>query len=1061
MARSRELRIIIAGDADKLDREVRRAGNSLDKLGKQTRLTASVSSKGFSHMRAGATGAAAAMGGLVLGGKQVVDAASDVNESLTKNAALFGKYSKGIERFAKTTADSLGISRREALAATGTFGGLFSSLDIAQKPAAEMSKRLVTLAADLASFNNASPEEALSALRSGLAGESEPMRRFNAFLSEGRVKAEAYASGIAKAGADLTEQQKVQARYNLVLKDTEKAQGDFGRTSDGLANQQRKLRANFDDAKVALGDRLLPTVTKGIRGVNKFVDEMQSGTGKGGEFVDTLEDIADEVRPIVMWLGRATKNIVEFGQEHPKVAKLAGAVLGVGAAIKGLRFVSAVTGFSSMLTGGRAVMRKLVAMFAKQGAVAGAAAGTSAAGAEGLTSAGVFNKMRGSGGRLGRVMGKGLIVGVIAGVALALPGFVEWIEKTPLFSPKKLGEKLGKKLGKALGTDSGDGIGKLGMSLGGVAGGASGGLMGASAALRPIADLGASAGLRVSSGKRAAGGKTPSGGISYHGSGEAIDMAGSPRGMLGFFRAARSRFGSRLAELIYTPGGVGVKDGRPYRYSGAVAAQHRDHVHVALDLGRPGPGIGDGLGKFGATSYGPPWGGIQGTGVTATGVNLKGNPKVYGIAADPRVLKLGSRVKVNPNPFGYRGDFRVFDTGGAIKGRRIDFYDWRGRKSQLAWGHRTVAVSTSDTPAGGAGGGRTASGGLPAGRTAESEERRGSRLARSIAAPFFADRTTSNTTGPGRGGLAGSGALRIPGITSLVNFARGRERVIGEKDTEYGQTERRFGQTDEDLGTASGRKARLSELGELKKLRAAQLKRQEARLKALTAAVARYDRLIDKLRAQLTGKKRVRGVAAVKVREKLREYEAQRIEYAAEARSLGAQIEDTKLELGDLAKEAGEVAATPDTVPDAPEAGPSATDKLGERLSLVDLQERAGELSPGDADAQRKHLLQQALNGYFGGLDERQRLEVTAQLRDAQQAATEAQQAATQASNDVAAALRDVKASIDAQLAFGDRVNSITALAAVRALSDVMNGHMGQRVNARSQMPGSGALSRI
>lgn len=148
----------------------------------------------------------------------------------------------------------------------------------------------------------------------------------------------------------------------------------------------------------------------------------------------------------------------------------------------------------------------------------------------------------------------------------------------------------------------GDGLGRvpdLTAPIGpaGPLGTGAGGLMGADRALAPFAAIGARAGLQVTSGKRAAGGRTSSGGISFHGSGEAIDISGSPAGMMATFRTLKSRFGSRLAELIYTPGGVGVKNGQPFTYTGSVAADHFDHVHVALDLGRPGPGIGDGPGK--------------------------------------------------------------------------------------------------------------------------------------------------------------------------------------------------------------------------------------------------------------------------------------------------------------------------------------------------------------------------------------------------------------------------------------------------------------------------------
>lgn len=98
------------------------------------------------------------------------------------------------------------------------------------------------------------------------------------------------------------------------------------------------------------------------------------------------------------------------------------------------------------------------------------------------------------------------------------------------------------------------------------------------------------------------------------------------------------------------------------------------------------------LGIFHSTSYGPPWGGINGGGITATGVNLRGAPARYLIAVDPSVIALHSRVYVWPNPFRWRGAFEAKDTGGAIKGNRIDFYDWRGRGAQLGWGRRSVRV---------------------------------------------------------------------------------------------------------------------------------------------------------------------------------------------------------------------------------------------------------------------------------------------------------------------------------------------------------------------------------
>lgn len=105
-----------------------------------------------------------------------------------------------------------------------------------------------------------------------------------------------------------------------------------------------------------------------------------------------------------------------------------------------------------------------------------------------------------------------------------------------------------------------------------------------------------------------------------------------------------------------------------------------------------------GGGGWVATAYGPPWGGIQGDGITATGIDLTAGQPAYVIAVDPSVIALGSFEHVNPNPFGTDHAFYAGDTGGAILGRHIDIYDWQGRGAQDAWGKRQVTVTPAPAP---------------------------------------------------------------------------------------------------------------------------------------------------------------------------------------------------------------------------------------------------------------------------------------------------------------------------------------------------------------------------
>jgi len=167
------------------DRSSKSAGSMASGIGKATRM-ASKSLLGLGGVFVGAA----------LASKPLVDAAVDVQESLSKNTVVFGQAAEGVAAFADTAADALGMSRRQALEATGTFGTLAAAMKIPEAQAADMATTMTQLAADMASFNNASPEETLIALQSGLRGEAEPLRRFGVLLDAATMKQEALKQGL-------------------------------------------------------------------------------------------------------------------------------------------------------------------------------------------------------------------------------------------------------------------------------------------------------------------------------------------------------------------------------------------------------------------------------------------------------------------------------------------------------------------------------------------------------------------------------------------------------------------------------------------------------------------------------------------------------------------------------------------------------------------------------------------------------------------------------------------------------------------------------------------------
>lgn len=187
-----------------------------------------------------------------------IEAASALAEQTSKSNVIFDDNAAAIQAWAATGAQAFGQSKRQALETASGFAGLFSTVGTGIDESTERAKKLTELGSDLASFFDTDVQTALDALRSGLSGESEPLRRFNVFLSETAVTAKLAQMGVKKVGSQFTESQKATARYQLILEQTSAAQGDFARTAEGLANSQRRADGQLENLQASLGEKLLP-----------------------------------------------------------------------------------------------------------------------------------------------------------------------------------------------------------------------------------------------------------------------------------------------------------------------------------------------------------------------------------------------------------------------------------------------------------------------------------------------------------------------------------------------------------------------------------------------------------------------------------------------------------------------------------------------------------------------------------------------------------------------------------------------------------------------------------
>jgi len=185
----------------------------------------------------------------------------DLNEQLNKTRVVFGQSAQAVIDFSNDAVNSLGATRAEALGAAATFGNLFRAIGIAEAPSAKMSDTLVQLAADLSSFNNVDIDQAFDALRAGLTGETEPLKKFGVNLNEQTLKAKALELGLGDGKAVLSAYAKAQAAFALIMEQTTLAQGDFARTADQGANAQRRAQKAMLEFAAAIAGTLRPALT--------------------------------------------------------------------------------------------------------------------------------------------------------------------------------------------------------------------------------------------------------------------------------------------------------------------------------------------------------------------------------------------------------------------------------------------------------------------------------------------------------------------------------------------------------------------------------------------------------------------------------------------------------------------------------------------------------------------------------------------------------------------------------------------------------------------------------
>jgi hypothetical protein len=293
------LLVRIGVDSQEFGAKIQRAEKTMERLGSTMR---NVGNKLSLYV----TAPMLAAGGASL--KMAIDA----QESENLFEVAMGGMGDAARKFSEDLRDQLGLNSYEVRKSIATFHQMFTSMGLGERAAFDMSKGLVQLAHDMASFFNLSPEEAFEKLRAGITGEAEPLKRLGILIDENTIKQEAYNRGLVETGGELSQIQKVQARYLAIMRQTVNAQGDLARTIDSPANRLRILRDQLEETAVGFGEALIPLLEASLPLFEDLSDYARAAADALNKMSPTQRNVALGILATLAAAGPASRTFSVF-----------------------------------------------------------------------------------------------------------------------------------------------------------------------------------------------------------------------------------------------------------------------------------------------------------------------------------------------------------------------------------------------------------------------------------------------------------------------------------------------------------------------------------------------------------------------------------------------------------------------------------------------------------------------------------------------------------------------------------------------------------------------------
>lgn len=339
-----DIKVKISAVADGFSETINKVADSLEDLDKGGEGVAESAKKWgdrFTDVGKKVTKTGVAVTGAVGG---IVMAGSKWNAEVAGTQFLYDNLDKSIQRSIASNsknARSIGLTTQQYKNSATTISTYYKNMGLTTQETAKLSGESMNLVADLAAITDMPFDEAMGRFKSGLMGNYEALDIFGINVSARTLENSEFVKSLGKSWNQLSDQEKMMAVYNEVMRQAGSAQGLAKQEAQSFGMQMKLLGQKVRETAGAIGEKLLPYLEPFAQKISEIVTKIGEFANANPRLMATILGVTGAIGALMLVIGPVLMIIGQLMNGFAAATVVAG-VLGTTVGAMALVFVKVI-----------------------------------------------------------------------------------------------------------------------------------------------------------------------------------------------------------------------------------------------------------------------------------------------------------------------------------------------------------------------------------------------------------------------------------------------------------------------------------------------------------------------------------------------------------------------------------------------------------------------------------------------------------------------------------------------------------------------------------------------